>query len=61
MMTSAERCATKKAYNQSEEALKVLWEAKAKPNTRSPHSLTVYRCNNCRKFHLGHNRALENA
>lgn len=58
-LTSVDRCKEKKMYQTSEEALKVYWSAKL--TARSPETLTVYRCNNCRKFHLGNNKALINA
>ncbi len=56
MMTSIQRCGEKKTYNTADEALAKL--SIARLTARSPQSLTAYRCNNCRKFHLGNNKAL---
>ncbi len=56
MMTSIQRCGEKKTYNTADEALIKL--SAAKLTARSPQSLTAYRCNNCRKFHLGNHKAL---
>ncbi len=56
MMTSVKRCGEKKTYNTADEALKKLNDARM--TARSPQSLTAYRCNCCRKFHLGNHKAL---
>jgi hypothetical protein len=55
-LTSVKRCEEKKVYTSSDEAIKTL--SVARLTARSPESLVVYRCNNCRKFHLGNNKAL---
>lgn len=54
--TSVERCNQKKVYLNSQEALEVL--VRARLTARSPQTLIVYRCNCCRKFHLGNNQAI---